>query len=53
MGILGITRRRIDTVTKNFFKTSQPAKENRGGDRMSEKYRGKKESVMCVLRAYS
>lgn len=52
MGILGITRRRIDTVTKNFFKTSLPAKENRGGDRMSEKYRGKKESVMNFINKF-
>lgn len=52
MEILGITRRRIDTVSKNYFKTSQPARENRGGDRLSEKYRAEKESVMNFINKF-
>lgn len=39
-------------MTKKYFKTSLPAKENRGGDRMSEKYRGKKESVMNFINKF-
>lgn len=52
MEILGITRRRIDTVTKNYFRTSLPAQENRGGDTKSEKYQCKKQSVMNFINKF-
>lgn len=52
MAILGITRRRIDTVAKNYFKTSIPAKENRGGDRKLEKYQSKRESVKNFINKF-
>ncbi|KAK4880514.1 hypothetical protein RN001_008660 [Aquatica leii] len=35
---------RIDTVAKNYFKTSLPATENRGGDRKLNIYKTKKDS---------
>lgn len=50
--VLGITRRRIDTVTKNFYQTSLPAKENRGGDRKLEKYKLKKNAVMNFINKF-
>jgi len=52
MDVLGITRRRIDTVTKNFYRTSLPAKENRGGDRKLEKYMLKKNAVMDFINKF-
>lgn len=52
MGILGITRRRVDTVLNNFFKTSVPAKENRGGDRKSRLYSERKMSVMNFINKF-
>ncbi|KAK9739435.1 hypothetical protein QE152_g9057 [Popillia japonica] len=42
MGILGITRRRIDTVINNFVRTSFPPNKNREGDRKMETYSERK-----------
>ncbi|CAH1111571.1 unnamed protein product [Psylliodes chrysocephalus] len=50
--VLCITRRRIDTVTRNFFNTSLPAKENRGGDRKLESNRVKKDTVMNFINKF-
>lgn len=47
-----MTRRRIDTVTKNYFRTSLPAQENRGGDTKLEKYQCKKQSVMNFINKF-
>lgn len=52
MEVLGITRRRIDTVTKNFHSTFQPAQENRGGDRKSSKNIMKKKAVMDFINKF-
>ncbi|KAI4468039.1 dna-directed rna polymerases i ii and iii subunit rpabc2 [Holotrichia oblita] len=52
MGILGITRRRIDTVINNFVRTSLLAKENRRGDRKTEMYSERKKSVMEFINKF-
>lgn len=52
MDILCITRRRIDTVTRNFFNTSLPPKENRGGDRKLEMNRAQRDSVMKFINKF-
>nr|CAH7729985.1 unnamed protein product [Callosobruchus chinensis] len=50
MGILGITRRQIDTLAKNFYATCLPPTENRGRDRKSAKYEHKKQSLYKGIR---
>lgn len=52
MDILCITRRRIDTLTRNFFSTSLPPKENRGGDRKLEMNMAQKNSVMNFINTF-
>ncbi|CAG9833610.1 unnamed protein product [Diabrotica balteata] len=52
MEVLGKTRRRIDTVTKNFYRTFFPAMENRGGDKKLEKYMLEKSGVMDFINKF-
>lgn len=46
LGILQITRARVDFVTKNFQRSGNIAKETRGGDHVSMKFNEKRESII-------
>lgn len=49
LGILQITRSRVEFVTKNFQKSGSLPEESRGGDRVSIKFNEKKQSVIKFI----
>lgn len=49
LGVLNISRFRINRISNKFRETGTLIKELRGGDRVSQKYKQKKESVMNFI----
>jgi hypothetical protein len=50
--VLGITNRRLRTLCKNYFETGENPKENRGGDRKSQKNSLKKALVIAHIKSF-
>lgn len=52
LGVLGISKNRVQTVTKHYLLTGDVPKENRGGDRVKNKNDGKKNAVVAYISGY-
>lgn len=52
LGVLKVSRFRVNGILNRFRQTGQLCKENRGGDRTSNKYIPKKENVMRFINTF-
>jgi len=47
--VFAISKKRVDLVCKKYFKTGKSPKENRGGQRMAQKYESQRKMVKAFI----